>query len=208
MAKKLVIVESPAKAKTIGSYLGPDFEVLASIGHIRDLHPNAKGLPEELRKKWWADYSVDVDNDFEAIYEVPPEKSQQVSRLRQAMKGKEELILATDEDREGESISWHLLQTLKPAKAVKVSRIAFHEITKQAIQEALQNPRQIDKDLVEAQEARRILDRLYGYTLSPVLWSRVMKNLSAGRVQSPAVKLIVDRDIQRRDFRTANYWDL
>ena len=208
MAKKLVIVESPAKAKTIGSYLGPDFEVLASIGHIRDLHPNAKGLPEELRKKWWADYSVDVDNDFEAIYEVPPEKSQQVSRLRQAMKGKEELILATDEDREGESISWHLLQTLKPAKAVKVSRIAFHEITKQAIQEALQNPRQIDKDLVEAQEARRILDRLYGYTLSPVLWSRVMKNLSAGRVQSPAVKLIVDREIQRRDFRTANYWDL
>jgi DNA topoisomerase-1 len=208
MAKKLVIVESPAKAKTIGSYLGPDFEVLASIGHIRDLHPNAKGLPEELRKKWWADYSVDVDNGFEAIYEVPPEKAAQVSKLRQALKGKEELILATDEDREGESISWHLLQTLKPAKTVKVSRIAFHEITKSAIQEALQNPRQIDADLVEAQEARRILDRLYGYTLSPVLWSRVMKNLSAGRVQSPAVKLIVEREMQRRDFRTANYWDL
>lgn len=208
MAKKLVIVESPAKAKTIGSYLGPDFEVQASIGHIRDLLPNAKGLPEEHRKKWWADYSVDIDNDFEAIYEVPAEKSQQVSKLRQAMKGKDELILATDEDREGESISWHLLQTLKPAKSVKVSRIAFHEITKEAILEALRNPRKIDEDLVEAQEARRILDRLYGYTLSPVLWSRVTKNLSAGRVQSPAVKLIVEREIQRRDFRSAVYWDL
>ena len=208
MAKKLVIVESPAKAKTIGSYLGSDYDVLASIGHIRDLHPNAKGLPEELRKKWWADYSVDVDNEFEPIYEVPPEKAQQVSKLRQALKGKEELILATDEDREGESISWHLLQTLKPSKGVKVTRIAFHEITKDAILEALRNPRRIDEGLVEAQEARRILDRLYGYTLSPVLWSRVMKNLSAGRVQSPAVKLIVEREIQRRDFRSAVYWDL
>lgn len=208
MAKKLVIVESPAKAKTIGSYLGPDFEVLASIGHIRDLLPNAKGLPPELRKKWWADYSVDVDNDFEPIYQVPAEKAQQVSRLKQALKGKEELILATDEDREGESISWHLLQTLKPPKGVKVNRIAFHEITRDAILEALRNPRRIDEGLVEAQEARRILDRLYGYTLSPVLWSRVMKNLSAGRVQSPAVKLIVEREIQRRDFRSAAYWDL
>lgn len=208
MAKKLVIVESPAKAKTIGSYLGSDYEVLASIGHIRDLLPNAKGLPEEHRKKWWADYSVDIDNDFDPIYEVPAEKAQQVSKLRQALKGKEELILATDEDREGESISWHLLQTLKPAKSVKVTRIAFHEITKDAILDALAHPRQIDAGLVEAQEARRILDRLYGYTLSPVLWSRVTKNLSAGRVQSPAVKLIVEREIQRRDFRTANYWDL
>jgi len=181
MAKKLVIVESPAKAKTIGSYLGSDFDVQASIGHIRDLLPNAKGLPEEHRKKWWADYSVDIDNNFEPIYEVPAEKSQQVSKLRQALKGKEELILATDEDREGESISWHLLQTLKPGKSVKVTRIAFHEITKEAILEALRNPRSIDEGLVEAQEARRILDRLYGYTLSPVLWSRVTKNLSAGR---------------------------
>jgi len=208
MAKKLVIVESPAKAKTIGSYLGSDYEVQASIGHIRDLLPNAKGLPEELRKKWWADYSVDVDNDFTPIYEVPAEKSQQVAKLRQALKGKEELILATDEDREGESISWHLLQTLKPGKSIKITRIAFHEITKDAILEAIRNPRQIDGDLVEAQEARRILDRLYGYTLSPVLWSRVTKNLSAGRVQSPAVKLIVEREIQRRDFRSAIYWDL
>ena len=136
MAKKLVIVESPAKAKTIGSYLGSDYEVQASIGHIRDLLPNAKGLPEELRKKWWADYSVDVDNDFTPIYEVPAEKSQQVAKLRQALKGKEELILATDEDREGESISWHLLQTLKPGKSIKITRIAFHEITKDAILEA------------------------------------------------------------------------
>jgi DNA topoisomerase-1 len=208
MGKKLVIVESPAKAKTIGSYLGPDYEVLASIGHIRDLLPNAKGLPEELRKKWWADYSVDIDNNFEPIYEVPAEKAQQVSKLKQALKGKDELILATDEDREGESISWHLLQTLKPAKSVSVKRIAFHEITKDAILEALRNPRTIDEGLVEAQEARRILDRLYGYTLSPVLWSRVTKNLSAGRVQSPAVKLIVEREIQRRDFRSAVYWDL
>ncbi len=208
MAKKLVIVESPAKAKTIGSYLGNDYEVLASVGHIRDLHPNARGLDPELKKKWWADYSVDVDNDFEPIYEVPPEKAQQVSRLRQALKGKEELILATDEDREGESISWHLLQTLKPAKSVQVKRIAFHEITKDAILSALATPRTIDEGLVEAQEARRILDRLYGYTLSPVLWSRVMKNLSAGRVQSPAVKLIVEREKLRRDFRSASYWDL
>ncbi|MCC7230984.1 MAG: type I DNA topoisomerase [Fimbriimonadaceae bacterium] len=208
MAKKLVIVESPAKAKTIGSYLGGDYEVQASIGHIRDLLPNAKGLPEEQRKKWWADYSVDVDNNFEPIYEVPPEKAQQVSKLKQAMKGKEELILATDEDREGESISWHLLKTLKPGKSVVVKRIAFHEITKEAILEALRNPREIDDGLVEAQEARRILDRLYGYTLSPVLWSRVTKNLSAGRVQSPAVKLIVDRERQRRDFQRASYWDL
>jgi len=208
MAKKLVIVESPAKAKTIGSYLGSDYEVLASIGHIRDLLPNAKGLPEEHRKKWWADYSVDIDNDFDPIYEVPAEKAQQVSKLRQALKGKDELILATDEDREGESISWHLLQTLKPAKSVKIKRIAFHEITKDAILEALAHPRDIDAGLVEAQEARRILDRLYGYTLSPVLWSRVTKNLSAGRVQSPAVKLIVERELQRRNFRSANYWDL
>lgn len=208
MAKKLVIVESPAKAKTIGSYLGSDYEVQASIGHIRDLPPNGKGLPEEQRKKWWSDYAVDVDNNFEPIYEVPTEKAAQVKKLRDAMKGKDTLVLATDEDREGESISWHLLQVLKPAKGVEVKRIAFHEITKEAILEAMRNPRTIDTCLVEAQEARRILDRLYGYTLSPVLWSKVTKNLSAGRVQSPAVKLIVEREIQRRNFRSASYWDL
>ncbi|HLO97550.1 MAG TPA: type I DNA topoisomerase [Fimbriimonas sp.] len=208
MASKLVIVESPAKAKTIGGYLGKDFEVLASIGHIRDLVPNAKTLPPEIKKKWWADYGVDVDNNFEPFYEVPKDKSAQVSKLRAAMKGKTELVLATDEDREGEAISWHLLQVLKPAKSIKVSRIAFHEITKEAIQQAVANPRNIDSDLVEAQETRRILDRLYGYTLSPVLWTKVTKNLSAGRVQSPAVKLVVQREQARREFRVATYWDL
>lgn len=208
MAKKLVIVESPAKAKTISGYLGSDYEVQASIGHIRDLMPNAKGLPEELRKKWWADYAVDVDNDFQPFYEVPPEKAAQVRKLREALKGKDTLVLATDEDREGEAISWHLLEVLKPTKNVQVKRIAFHEITKEAILKALDKPRQVDYNLVEAQETRRILDRLYGYTLSPVLWSRVTKNLSAGRVQSPAVKIIVEREIARRNFRTGAYWDL
>jgi len=208
MAKKLVIVESPAKARTIGSILGSDYDVEASIGHIRDLLPNSKGLPEEHRKKWWADYSVNVDNDFEPIYEVPAEKKQQVERLKRALKGKDTLVLATDEDREGESISWHLLEVLKPSRDVKVERIAFHEITKEAIHRALLEPRQVDMKLVEAQETRRILDRLYGYTLSPVLWSRVTRNLSAGRVQSPAVKLIVEREEQRRRFQTANYWGI
>ena len=208
MAKKLVIVESPAKAKTIRSYLGPDFTVEASVGHIRDLLPNAKNLSADMKKKWWADYAVDVDNGFEPIYEVPSDKSAQVTRLRAAMKGVDTLVLATDEDREGESISWHLLQVLKPAKGVEVQRIAFHEITKDAILDALKHPRKVDEKLVQAQETRRILDRLYGYTLSPVLWSRVTKNLSAGRVQSPAVKLIVDREEQRRRFKTSAYWDL
>ncbi|MBI1756836.1 MAG: type I DNA topoisomerase [Fimbriimonas ginsengisoli] len=208
MARKLVIVESPAKAKTIRSYLGPDYEVEASVGHIRDLPLNGKSLPVELRKKWWADYAVDIDNGFEPIYEVPREKAAQVARLRAAMKGKDTLVLATDEDREGESISWHLLQVLKPAKGVAVQRIAFHEITRDAIQDALHHPRAVDQKLVEAQETRRILDRLYGYALSPVLWSTVNKKLSAGRVQSPAVKLIVEREEARRRFHVSVYWDL
>lgn len=206
MAKKLVIVESPAKAKTIGSYLGKDYEVQASVGHIRDLPANGRDLPEALKKKWWADYAVDIDQNFEPIYEVPKEKASQVKKLREAMKGKDTLVLATDEDREGESISWHLLQVLKPGKGVDVRRIAFHEITKEAILNALEHPRQIDEKLVEAQETRRILDRLYGYTLSPVLWRLVTTNLSAGRVQSPAVKLIVEREVLRRNFRKAGYW--
>lgn len=169
MASKLVIVESPAKAKTIGGYLGSDYEVLASVGHIRDLPLNGRSLPDEIKKKWWADYAVDVENGFEPIYEVPSEKSAQVTKLRKALKGKDALVLATDEDREGESISWHLLEVLNPPKSVKVQRVTFHEITKEAIQEAFKHPRQIDTKLVEAQETRRILDRLYGYTLSPVL---------------------------------------
>jgi DNA topoisomerase-1 len=208
MGKKLVIVESPAKAKTISRFLGPEYVVEASVGHIRDLPLNKKGLPKELQKKWWADYAVDVDNGFEPFYEVPPEKQKYVDRLKKALKESDELVLATDEDREGESISWHLLQILKPKKGFPVKRIAFHEITKEAIQEALAKPRDIDEELVEAQEARRILDRLYGYTLSPVLWTKVAKDLSAGRVQSPAVKLIVDREKKRRDFVSSVYWDL
>ena len=210
MGSKLVIVESPAKAKTIAGYLGSDYEVEASIGHIRDLPPNGKSLPAEVRKRLGrnADYAVDVDNNFEPFYEVPDEKQKQVAKLKKALQGKTELVLATDEDREGESISWHLLNVLKPPKSVLVKRIAFHEITKEAIQAAIKNPRPIDQSLVNAQEARRILDRLYGYTLSPVLWTKVAKDLSAGRVQSPAVKLIVDRERKRRDFVVSTYWDL
>jgi len=208
MASKLVIVESPAKAKTIGSYLGSDYEVLASVGHIRDLVAGARELPEEVRKSWWADYGVDVDNGFKPYYVVSPERAEQVRKLKAALKGKTELVLATDEDREGEAISWHLLQVLNPPKNVAIKRIAFHEITKSAILEAIANPRQIDDSLVDAQETRRVLDRLYGYTLSPVLWRMVMRNLSAGRVQSPAVKIIVEREIARRNFRPAIHWDL
>lgn len=208
MPKKLVIVESPAKAKTISRFLGNDYVVQASLGHVRDLPDNRKGLPAAHQKKWWADYAVDVDNGFEPFYQISPGKQKTIDSLKQALNGADELILATDEDREGESISWHLLEILKPSSKVKVSRIAFHEITRDAIQEALRNPRQIDTQLVEAQEARRILDRLYGYTLSPVLWSKVAKELSAGRVQSPAVKLIVERERRRRDFKVSVYWDL
>ncbi len=209
MANKLVIVESPAKARTIKGFLGSDYTVEASIGHIRDLAENKASLPKEFQKAWWADYSVDVDNDFDPKYVIPKEKAEQVRKLKKAMEGVDTLVLATDEDREGESISWHLLEVLKPKKGLTVQRIAFHEITKDAIKHALENPRQIDQDLVRAQEARRILDRLYGYTLSPVLW-RLGKGrgLSAGRVQSPAVKLIVERELERRAFRNATYWDL
>lgn len=209
MSKKLVIVESPAKARTIKGFLGNDYDVQASIGHIRDLAENKSDLPKELQKEWWADYSVDIDNDFDVKYVVPKEKSEQVKKLKRALQDADTLVLATDEDREGESISWHLLEVLKPKKGVPVQRIAFHEITKDAIQNALKNPRSIDFDLVRAQEARRVLDRLYGYTLSPVLW-RLGKGrgLSAGRVQTPAVKLIVEREIERRNFRSASYWDL
>ena len=208
MAKKLVIVESPAKAKTIGNYLGSDYEVLASIGHVRDLLPNGKNLPSELKKKWWADYAVDVDNGFEPIYEVPESKTAQIRKLKDALKSKDTLVLATDEDREGESISWHLKEVLNPPKSTKVIRIAFHEITKDAIQYAINHPRDLDENLVHAQETRRVLDRLYGYTLSPILWSRIERNLSAGRVQTPAVKLIVEREKARLRFVAAEYWDL
>ncbi|HEY3781363.1 MAG TPA: type I DNA topoisomerase [Fimbriimonadaceae bacterium] len=209
MSKKLVIVESPAKARTIKNFLGSDYDVQASIGHIRDLAENKSELPDEFQKMWWADYSVDVDNEFDPKYVVPKDKQEQVRKLRSALKDADTLVLATDEDREGESISWHLIEVLKPKKGVPIKRIAFHEITREAIQEALNNPRDVDQNLVRAQETRRILDRLYGYTLSPVLWRLGRgRGLSAGRVQSPAVKLVVERELERRRFTRASYWDL
>ncbi len=205
MASTLVIVESPAKAKTISAFLGKDYEVIASYGHIRDLPENKKDIPEEYRKKKWADLGVNIEKDFEPFYVVPSEKKRRVEDLKKAAKGASRLLLATDEDREGESISWHVLQLLKPKKGTEIARIVFHEITPEAIQHALSNPRQIDEELVRAQETRRILDRLYGYTLSPMLWRRVARGLSAGRVQSVAVRLVVMRERERRDFVSASY---
>lgn len=203
---KLVIVESPAKAKTISKFLGKDYEVVASYGHIRDLPSSADEIPDEIRSKPWARMAVDVDNDFTAHYVVQKESKKRIAELKRSLRNAEEVVLATDEDREGESISWHLLETLKPN--VPIKRIVFHEITKTAIDEAIANPRHVDPQLVRAQETRRILDRLYGYSLSPVLWKKVRTKLSAGRVQSVAVRLVVEREEERRAFRTADYWDV
>ncbi len=203
---KLVIVESPAKAKTIGKFLGPGYEVVASYGHIRDLPGSAKEIPTKLRSKSWARLAVDTDNDYRPIYVVPRESRERVKELRKMVSRADELILATDEDREGESISWHLLEVLEPK--VPVRRITFHEITRGAIQEALAHPRDVDQKLVKAQEARRVLDRLYGYSLSPVLWKKVRTKLSAGRVQSVALRLIVEREEERQAFRVSEYWDV
>ena len=202
----LVIVESPAKAKTISRYLGPGYVIEASIGHVRDLPKGAKEVPAEYKEEEWADLGVNVDRDFEPVYIVPGEKKKQVSKLKQAIKGAADLYLATDEDREGEAISWHLCELLQPR--IPVRRLVFHEITKEAILDALNHPREIDQALVRAQEARRILDRLYGYGVSPLLWRKIGANLSAGRVQSVAVRLIVDRERQRMAFRSATWWDL
>ncbi|ARC57513.1 DNA topoisomerase 1 [Frondihabitans sp. 762G35] len=203
--KKLVIVESPAKAKTIGQYLGSGYEVLASVGHIRDL-VEPKNLPAELKKGSLGKFSVDVENGFEPYYVVSDAKKKTVADLKRALKGADELYLATDEDREGEAIAWHLLQELKPK--VPVKRMVFHEITKDAIQKAQENTRELDTALVDAQETRRILDRLYGYEVSPVLWRKVGPGLSAGRVQSAATRLVVDRERERLAFVSASYWDL
>lgn len=203
--KSLVIVESPAKARTIGKYLGRGFTVEASIGHVRDLPQGAKQIPEKYKGEDWAHLGVNVDEDFLPIYIIPPGKSKQVTKLRKLLKESKDLYLATDEDREGEAISWHLQELLKPK--VPVHRMVFHEITKEAINEALSNPREIDGDLVRAQEARRIIDRLYGYEVSPLLWRKVRPKLSAGRVQSVAVRLIVERERQRMAFVAATYWD-
>ena len=203
--KKLVIVESPTKARTIGAYLGDDYEVIASVGHIRDLAEPSE-LPSELKKGPFGKFAVDVDNDFAPYYVVNDNKKKTVSELKRALKGADELWLATDEDREGEAIAWHLLEVLKPK--VPVRRMVFHEITREAIEQAKQNTRDLDISLVDAQETRRILDRLYGYDISPVLWRKVAPKLSAGRVQSAATRLVVDRERERQAFRAAEYWDL
>ncbi|WP_435228491.1 type I DNA topoisomerase [Streptomyces sp. Tue6028] len=203
--RRLVIVESPAKAKTIKGYLGPGYVVEASVGHIRDLPNGAAEVPEkytgEVRR-----LGVDVEHDFQPIYVVNADKKAQVKKLKDLLKDSDELFLATDEDREGEAIAWHLLEVLKPK--VPVKRMVFHEITKEAIREAVANPRDLNKRMVDAQETRRILDRLYGYEVSPVLWKKVMPRLSAGRVQSVATRLVVERERERIAFRSAEYWDL
>jgi DNA topoisomerase I len=206
VAKPLVIVESPAKAKTLGRFLGNKYRVEASYGHIRDLPESAAEVPKEIKPKEWGRLGVDVDSDFTPYYVVPGDKKKQVAHLKAAVKDASELLLATDPDREGESISWHLKEVLKPK--VPVRRIVFHEITEDAVKEALKAPASVDDNLVRAQESRRILDRLYGYTLSPLLWKKVQTGLSAGRVQSVAVRLIVEREEERRAFRTGVYWDL
>ena len=204
-AKKLVIVESPAKARTISGYLGSDFQVEASVGHIRDL-PQPSALPDKLKQSGYKKFAVDVDDNFKPYYVVNPDKKKTVAGLRKDLAQAEELYLATDEDREGEAIAWHLLEVLKPK--VPVKRMVFHEITREAIDRALENTRDIDTDLVEAQETRRILDRLYGYEVSPILWRKVARHLSAGRVQSVATRLVVQRERERIAFIPANYFDL
>ncbi|MCC9608824.1 type I DNA topoisomerase [Blastopirellula sp. JC732] len=202
----LVIVESPAKARTISKYLGSGYTVEASIGHVRDLPHGAKEMPEQFKNEEWSYLGVNVNENFEPVYIVPPGKKQQVTKLKKLLKEADELYLATDEDREGEAISWHLQEILQPK--VPVKRLVFHEITKEAILNAVAHPRMIDDGLVRAQETRRILDRLYGYEVSPLLWYKVRPRLSAGRVQSVAVRLIVERERERMAFHSATYWDL
>ena len=201
-----MIVESPAKARTISRFLGRGFAIEASIGHVRDLPQGAKEIPDKYKGEQWAYLGVNVRQGFEPVYVIPRDKLKQVRKLRELLKGAKDLYLATDEDREGEAISWHLCEVLAPR--VPVHRLVFHEITKEAILEALRSPRQIDQALVRAQEARRIIDRLYGYEVSPLLWRKVGPKLSAGRVQSVAVRLIVERERQRMAFVPAAYWDL
>ena len=206
MPKRLVIVESPAKARTIAGYLGPEFVVESSVGHIRDLPDSAAEIPEKYKGEAWARLGVDVEHGFEPLYVVDPDKKKTVAQLRKQLADADELLLATDEDREGEAIAWHLLEVLKPK--VPVRRMVFHEITRHAIEQALDETRDVDERLVDAQESRRILDRLYGYEVSPVLWKKVMRGLSAGRVQSVATRLVVERERERMAFRAAAWWDL
>ncbi|MCF6736410.1 type I DNA topoisomerase [Blastococcus sp. KM273129] len=204
--RPLVIVESPTKASKIAGYLGSGYVVEASVGHIRDLPRNAADVPAEHKGAAWARLGVDVDNSFEPLYVVSPDRKQQVTRLKQLVKNASEIYLATDEDREGEAIAWHLIDTLKPR--VPVRRMVFHEITPEAIARAVANPRDLDTHLVDAQETRRILDRLYGYEVSPVLWKKVLPKLSAGRVQSVATRIVVERERERMAFHAADYWSL
>ena len=204
--RRLVIVESPTKAKTIRRFLGTGYQIEASMGHVRDLPASAAEIPEKYKKQDWARLGVNVEEDFEPLYIVSPKKKKIVSKLRDALKKADELYIATDEDREGESIGWHLLELLQPK--VPVKRMVFHEITQDAIQEALDNTRDIDRNLVDAQEARRVLDRLVGYSISPLLWKKIAPKLSAGRVQSVAVRLMVLREKERLAFMPASYWDL
>src|SRR5687768_1762423 len=204
--RRLVIVESPTKANKIASFLGDGYIVESSRGHIRDLPTGAAEVPAKYKGEKWARTGVDVENGFEALYVVTPEKRATLRSLKDALVGADELLLATDGDREGEAIAWHLLQELKPK--VPAKRMVFHEITQAAIAEAVANPRDLDQDLVDAQETRRILDRLYGYEVSPVLWKKVMPKLSAGRVQSVATRLVVERERERMKFVSASYWDI
>ena len=201
-----MIVESPTKVKTIAGYLGDGYVVESSRGHVRDLPTGAAEVPAKYKGEKWARTGIDVDHGFEPIYVVSPDKRATMRTLKDALAGSDELLLATDDDREGEAIAWHLLQELKPK--VPVRRMVFHEITAKAIADAVANPRDLDTDLVDAQETRRILDRLYGYEVSPVLWKKVMPRLSAGRVQSVATRLVVERERERIAFRSASYWDL
>ncbi|UTT65617.1 type I DNA topoisomerase [Janibacter sp. CX7] len=205
MASKLVIVESPAKAKTIAGYLGPDYAVEASVGHIRDI-PTPSEMPADMKKGPFGRFGVNIEEGFEPFYVVDPDKKKKVTELKRLLKDADTLYLATDEDREGEAIAWHLLETLKPK--IPVQRMVFHEITKEAIQRAVEDTRELDLDLVNAQESRRILDRLYGYEVSPVLWRKVKAGLSAGRVQSVATRIVVERERERMAFKVASYWSV
>jgi DNA topoisomerase I len=206
MGIKLVIVESPAKARKIGGFLGDDYVVEASVGHIRDLPQRAADIPKEYKKIAWAKEGVNIEEGFEPLYVINPDKKAKVSELKALMKGADELILATDEDREGEAIAWHLIEVLRPK--IPIRRMVFHEITKEAIKKAAEETRDLDYRLVDAQETRRVLDRLYGYRLSPVLWKKVMPRISAGRVQSVATRLIVERERERMAFISSKWWDL
>ncbi len=208
MPNALVIVESPAKAKTIAGYLGNDYVVESSIGHIRDLPSSAAEVPETYRGESWARLGIDVDNDFKPLYVVSANKQAQIRKLKKLLKEVDELYLATDEDREGEAIAWHLLEVLSPGGGISVKRMVFHEITPRAIRAAIDSPRDLDRRLVDAQEARRLLDRLYGYEVSPVLWKKVLPRLSAGRVQSVATRIVVERERERMAFTSADYWSL